>query len=93
MSSVPNPPAGWRAGDSLDYRGQLYECIGERLHIRKDGEVITLAVWRSYCARCGAAFEFATPAGAAFSPNRRCASHKRPGSRVRKVAAAESVFS
>jgi hypothetical protein len=63
--------------------GQRYELVGRVPHTCRDGRQTELLVWRGECARCGAPFEFGTPAGAAkFSPNRRCQRHKRPGGRV-----------
>jgi hypothetical protein len=62
------------------YRGQIYQQLGEEPYTRKrDGVRTTLKIWRSWCAHCGCEFEFKTPSGEVFAPNRRCKPHQRPG--------------
>lgn len=66
------------------YKGQLYYFDRTEPYTRVDGSQTQLHVWVSHCAHCGEPFECRTPAKAGrFQPNRRCAEHKRPGSRVR----------
>lgn len=66
------------------YRGQTYQRVGEEPYRRKrDGVTTTLAVWLSECAECGRTFQFKTPNGGTFAPNRRCAQHQHPGAKVR----------
>lgn len=69
-------------------QGQRYRCVGIRPHTRADGAKTELADIQSNCATCGQPFVFSVPAGAAkVAVSRRCATHKRPGCRVRRRAA------
>lgn len=71
-------------GQTFEYRGQLYIVTGLRPHERRDGSRTTLADIGSHCAACGDWFAFHVPAKAArIVPNRRCATHRAPGRRVR----------
>ena len=75
-----------------DYHGQHYRLAGERQHIRRDGALTTLAIWRSHCATCGEPFEFLLPVKATkFMPSRRCRMHKKPGVRVQARPPAANV--
>jgi hypothetical protein len=68
------------------HRGQVYQLVGYRPHVCRDGHETQLEVWQSRCAKCGEPFECCRPVNSTkpFAPNRRCAEHKRPGSRVAK---------
>ena len=71
-------------GKTHAYKGQVYVAAREIPHTRRDGKATTLIVWASRCADCGGRFTFTLPAKKShFAPSRRCASHKRPGARVK----------
>ena len=60
--------------------GQRYTMVSLVAHRRRDGAFTTLVCWRSHCAACGAAFQFAAsiPRSIAVRLNRRCsAPHSR----------------
>jgi hypothetical protein len=64
---------------------QEYECVGFRDHITRFGQQIALAVLRSHCPECGAAFEFTSTKTRVRQREvirRRCDAHKRPGAPV-----------
>lgn len=66
---------------------QRYECVGIKPYTRRDGSQTELLIWRSNCAKCGDSFECTSPAQSEnFSPNRRCALHKRPGTKVKSLS-------
>jgi hypothetical protein len=70
-------------GDVRIYKGQPYVLVGQRPCTTRFGRQITLDIWRSQCADCGAWFETARPSRAKrFKFNRRCQDHKAPGRRV-----------
>ena len=75
-------------GQTLEYDGQRYECVGFVPHVYADGSPGRLAIVASDCARCGERFAFTAPSfGEAFHPNRRCSKHKRPGAKVKRKGA------
>lgn len=87
-AAAGSPPAAGR-GLTRDYGGQLFEQVGVDPHTRVDGSRTQLIVWQSACMECGEAFTFRTPIAASkFQPNRRCAKHRRPGSKARRKAKA-----
>ena len=72
--------------DQLQIRnkfGQLWEKSRYEPYRRKDGTETRLAVWRSWCAKCGAEFEVTTPEGVVAAEQshrletRRCPKHRR----------------
>lgn len=76
------------AGQTFEYRGQLYVVTSLRPHERRDGSRTVLADIGSHCADCGAWFAASVPATATLArivPNRRCATHRAPGRRVRTL--------
>ena len=71
------------SAETILYKGQHYAAVEVVSHICRDGRETTLTRWLSWCAQCGEPFTFTAPTKAkTFQPNRRCAKHKRPGSRV-----------
>jgi hypothetical protein len=74
----------------VTYGKQVYEITGETLeHTTKDGRKISLHQLRSHCAKCGALFELwiaegSLGHGGGGDINRRCETHKRPGTKVRQ---------
>lgn len=74
------------AGQTFEFRGQLYIVTGLRPYERRDGSRTVLANLGSHCADCGGWFVVHVPAKAArIMLNRRCAVHKAPGRRVRAL--------
>lgn len=75
-------------GQRFEFRGQLYVVTGFRPYERRDGSLTVLADIGSHCADCGAWFAASVPATATAArivPNRRCATHRAPGRRVRAL--------
>jgi hypothetical protein len=70
---IPNP--------DLMLRGQPYWRIGSEPYECKDGRLVTLTVWLSFCADCGGSFACRSMPEAEYL-NRRCDLHKRQGVRV-----------
>lgn len=66
----------FRKYKTIDHRGQRYECTAVSARFAK---------WKSECATCGSTFTFTTPVEVEeFSPNRRCAKHRKPGLSVER---------
>lgn len=72
----------YHIGSFVDSKGQRYEMLGLKTHVRKDGVPIYLVRWRSHCAECNKPFEFTFTINEWKYPNRRCQTHKNPGKRV-----------
>jgi len=83
MNEPRFPPPAKPIGTVRHFKGQRYRLVAVRAHTCRGGRQTQLAEWRSDCAQCGAAFTFLMPLRRKrFEPNRRCAAHKQPGSRV-----------
>jgi hypothetical protein len=68
------------------YKGQQYTLVDHKPHTCRDGRHITLEIWQSNCADCGAKFQTARPAhGTRFEFSRRCQRHKAPGRGVSPI--------
>ena len=68
-------------GTALLHEGQRYVVTGSDLHRRKDGELVPIIYWQSYCAECGAPFECWSGMRSG-TLNRRCRLHHAPGKAV-----------
>jgi hypothetical protein len=73
LSAIPDP-------DRM-VAGQAYWRVRSEPYERKDGAMIELTVWMSFCAACGRRFDCRSvvPDGPG---NRRCEAHRWPGVRV-----------
>jgi|SRR5580692_2135333 hypothetical protein len=72
---------------------QEYIRVGDMVHRTPDGHTITLALWRTDCARCGCPFTFRTgKRGIPQRPNRRCSACAKPRVRAR-AALVPATFS
>ena len=67
-----------------NFGGQLYARIGTRPHIRQDGTVTELIVWRTHCADCGELFQTQSSTSTTPSLNRRCERHRAARRKVKK---------
>jgi len=69
-------------GTEVMWRGQPYTLVEVKPYARKDGAPSQLLVWEAPCWTCNAPFRLTVALGGAKGVNRRCAAHRRPGSRV-----------
>jgi hypothetical protein len=77
------PDPRFHIGMTESWKGQRYELIEFRPHIRRDRRPTVLLIWRSQCPSCGEDFVTATPQRKFKEPTRRCWLHAHPGKRVR----------
>ena len=68
-----------------NFLGQLYAKTGTRSHVRQDGTITELIVWRTHCAKCGTMFEVLTPENPKYL-TRRCPKHATQGRKVKHNA-------
>ncbi len=67
-----------------NFGGQLYARVGIQPHVRQDGTVTELVIWRTHCADCGEVFEVTSVASSSPNLNRRCNRHKAAGRKVKR---------
>ena len=68
-----------------NFLGQLYAKTGTRSHVRQDGTITELIVWRTHCAKCGTMFEVMTKENPKYL-TRRCHEHTARGGKVKHNA-------
>lgn len=71
----------FRVGEIAVFRGQRYEVIGVRDHVRGDGSSVPVVDFKTSCPDCGSAFEVFTKLDFR-DPRRRCDACKSPGKKV-----------
>lgn len=62
--------------------GRIYSWVRTEPYRRVDGTESILRVFNSTCARCGEPFEVRMGRAIPKALNRRCAKHRRPGSKA-----------
>jgi hypothetical protein len=67
---------GYRLGETITVRGQVYFLLSTEPYTRKDGSKTKLAWWLGQCSECGWLFVCTSPCTAA-PQRRRCDAHKR----------------
>lgn len=83
-------PMNDELGTVRNYRGQTYEFVGSEPYTTRKDDEISLRLWLSDCADCGAKFHAkVTSRTSKFAPSRRCQRCKKPGVRVVVTRAAE----
>ena len=62
--------------------GQRFELVRTDPYVRRDGSVVDLLVWRSWCAECGDEYFVRTSSTAQGGVVRRCGQHRRQGKKL-----------
>ncbi len=81
--SASLPPHFGGGAEVRMFAGQRYVAAGEVEHTTMAGEVVRLRLWDTHCAACGSPLRIKQMERAGkWSPSRRCAECKAPGSPV-----------
>lgn len=70
-------------GFAVEFKGQLFRCVGTHLHTNKSGLSVEVVDWETDCPECGVTFALFT-LKTFKEPRRRCDMCKSPGRAVKR---------